>query len=137
MTPLARDLGDTGAPFRWDDDRRARIRAELDAYFFHLYGIDREDTDYILETFQSATGGLKHNEIAKYGTYRTKDFVLAEYDRMAVAGPDLAHPLTDGQNYTSALTPPPGHGSRHRPRLPLGDGASIAGSATRPSSRCS
>jgi hypothetical protein len=23
MTPLARDLGDEGEPFRWDEDRRA------------------------------------------------------------------------------------------------------------------
>jgi hypothetical protein len=40
MTPLARDLGDEGEPFRWDEDRRARLRAELDAFFFRLYGID-------------------------------------------------------------------------------------------------
>src|SRR5690606_12672158 len=51
MAPFARDLGDTGAPFRWDEDRRAVIRAELDARFFHLYGIDRDDTAYILDTF--------------------------------------------------------------------------------------
>jgi hypothetical protein len=27
MTPLARDLGDKGEPFRWDDERRAQLRA--------------------------------------------------------------------------------------------------------------
>ena len=27
------------------------MRAELDAAFFHLYGIDRDDVDYIMETF--------------------------------------------------------------------------------------
>jgi hypothetical protein len=114
MTPLARDLGDSSAPFRWDECRRAQIRAELDAFFFHLYGIDFDDTDYILETFQSDSGGgLKNNEIAKYGTYRTKDLVLAEYDRMAAAGASLTNPLVDGENYVSTLTPPPGHGPRH------------------------
>ncbi|SFL06607.1 N-6 DNA Methylase [Streptosporangium canum] len=114
MAGLARDLGDSGAPFQWDEERRARIRAELDAYFFHLYGIAREDADYILETFQSDSGGgLKNNEIAKYGTYRTRDLVLAEYDRMAAAGVSLTAPLIDGENYTSILTPPPGHGPRH------------------------
>ncbi|MEO3826037.1 DNA methyltransferase [Actinomadura sp. B10D3] len=114
MAGLARDLRDTGKPFQWDEGRRAQIRAELDAYFFHLYGIDREDTDYILETFQSDSGGgLKNNEIAKYGTYRTKDLVLAQYDRMAAVGVDLDGPLLDGENYTSTLTPPPGHGPRH------------------------
>ena len=86
MTPLARDLGDEGEPFRWDEDRRAQLRAELDAFFFRLYGIDdRDDVDYILETFQTETGGLKHNEIRDHGEYRTKRLVLAEYDRMAAA----------------------------------------------------
>ncbi|TDE37767.1 DNA methyltransferase [Actinomadura sp. 6K520] len=113
MTSLAHDLGDSGEPFRWDEERRAQIRAEMDAYFFHLYGINREDTDYILETFQTETGGLKNNEIAKYGTYRTKELVLAEYDRMAAVGVDLDKPLVDGENYTSTLNPPPGHGLRH------------------------
>ncbi|MFJ7072869.1 Eco57I restriction-modification methylase domain-containing protein [Streptomyces sp. NPDC098781] len=113
MTPLAHDLNDEGEPFRWDEARRAQLRAELDAYFLHLYGISAEDTDYILETFQSESGGLKNNEIAKYGEYRTKRLVLTEYDRMATAGLSLEKPLVDGETYTSTLTPPPGHGPRH------------------------
>ncbi|CAL9389181.1 hypothetical protein SUDANB6_01223 [Streptomyces sp. enrichment culture] len=115
MTPLARDLGDEGEPFRWDEDRRAQLRAELDAYFFHLYGISREDTDYILESFQSESGGLKNNEIAKFGEYRTKRLVLTEYDRMATAGLTLEKPLIEGESgtYRSPLTLPPGHGPRH------------------------
>jgi hypothetical protein len=113
MTPLARDLGDEGEPFRWDEARRAQLRAELDAYFFHLYGISAEDTDYILETFQSESGGLKNNEIAKYGEYRTKRLVLTEYNRMAQAGLTLESPLVGSEAYTSPLTPPPGHGPRH------------------------
>ncbi|MFF4480239.1 Eco57I restriction-modification methylase domain-containing protein [Streptomyces sp. NPDC001520] len=113
MVPLARDLSDAGGPFRWDETRRAQIRAELDAYFFHLYGISRDDAHYILESFQSESGGLKNNEIAKYGHYRTKDLILAEYDRMAAAGVSLTTPLVDRENYASTLTPPPGHGPRH------------------------
>ncbi|MFJ8715759.1 Eco57I restriction-modification methylase domain-containing protein [Streptomyces violaceus] len=115
MTPLARDLGDEGEPFRWDEDRRVQLRAELDAYFFHLYGISREDTDYILESFQSESGGLKNNEISAFGEYRTKRLVLTEYDRMATAGLTLESPLTEGESgtYRSPLTPPPGHGPRH------------------------
>ncbi|WP_284575622.1 DNA methyltransferase [Streptomyces sp. 2P-4] len=109
MEALARDLGDTGAPFIWDEDRRTVIRAELDALFFHLYGITRDDVDYILDTFPI----VKRKDEAKYGTYRTKDLILAEYDRMAAAGVSLTTPLVDGENYTSTLTPPPGHGPRH------------------------
>ncbi|MEV0597611.1 hypothetical protein AB0I38_39980, partial [Nonomuraea cavernae] len=116
MVGLAQDLEDYGEPFHWDDGRRARIRAELDAYFFHLYGINRSDADYIQESFQSETGGLKNNEIAKYGTYRTKNLVLAEYDRMAAAGVSLENPLIDGENFVSTLTPAPGHGPRHPAR---------------------
>lgn len=109
MTSLARDLGDTGAAFRWDEERRVVIRAELDALFFHLYGISRDDVDYILDTFPI----VKRKDDAEYGTYRTKDLILAEYDRMADAGVSLTNPLVDGENYTSTLIPPPGHGPRH------------------------
>jgi hypothetical protein len=106
MTPLARDLGDTGAPFPWDEDRRALLRAELDAFFFHLYGIERDDVDYVMETFQTENGGLKHNDITKYGTYRTKDLVLDAYDRMAAAD-------TAGVPYETLVAPQPGQGPRH------------------------
>jgi hypothetical protein len=109
MTPLARDVGDEGEPFRWDEDRRARLRAELDAYFFRLYGIDdKADVDYILETFQTETGGLKHNEIKEHGRYRTKYWVLAGYDRMAAAE-------ASGVPYEPTLPDKPGSGPRHPP----------------------
>ncbi|MGH3783101.1 MAG: hypothetical protein ACRDRO_21380 [Pseudonocardiaceae bacterium] len=121
MAPLARDLGDTGVPFCWDEDRRFQLRAELDAYFLHLYGISREDADYVLETFQSASGGgLKNNEIAKYGHYRTKSLVLAEFDRVAAVGVSFDTPLVDGERFSSSLTPRPGHGPRHPVSRPVG-----------------
>ncbi|WP_405668988.1 Eco57I restriction-modification methylase domain-containing protein [Streptomyces sp. NBC_00055] len=109
MAPLAHDLGDAGSPFCWDEIRRAIIRAELDALFFHLYGIDRDDVDYILETFPI----VKRKDEAKYGSYRTKELILAEYDRMAAVGVSLENPLVDCHNYASTLTPPPGRGPRH------------------------
>jgi hypothetical protein len=111
MAAFARDLGDTGAPFRWDPDRRAVIRAELDALFFHLYGITRDDTAYILDTFNVT----RDNDIKAHGTYRTKDLILAEYDRMAAAGLTLETPLKEGESgtYRSTLMPPPGRGPRH------------------------
>jgi hypothetical protein len=111
MRPFARDLGDTGTPFLWDPDRRAVIRAELDALFFHLYGITRDDAAYILDTFNV----VRDNDIKAHGEYRTKNLILAEYDRMAAAGLTLENPLTEGESgtYRSTLTPPPGHGPRH------------------------
>ncbi|WP_369029474.1 Eco57I restriction-modification methylase domain-containing protein [Streptomyces adonidis] len=112
MAPLASDLGDAASSaFRWDEERRSVIRAELDALFFHLYGINREDTSYILETFPI----VKRKDEEKYGEYRTKKLILAEYDRMAAASLTLENPLTEGESgtYRSTLTPPPGHGPRH------------------------
>ncbi|MEU2366259.1 DNA methyltransferase [Streptomyces noursei] len=114
MVYLARDLGDTGTPFRWDESRRTIIRAELDALFFHLYGITRDDVSYILDTFPI----VKLKDEAAHGTYRTKDLILAEYDRMAAAGLTLETPLAESESgtYRSTLTPPPGQGPRHPAR---------------------
>lgn len=99
------------SPFRWDADRRAVIRAELDALFFHLYGITRDDTAYILDTFNVT----RDNDVKAHGEYRTKTLILAEYDRMAAAGLTLETPLDESETgtYRSTLTPPPGHGPRH------------------------
>ena len=102
MEPFARDLGDDGPPFRWDEDRRFLMRAELDAAFFHLYGIDRDDVDYIMETFPI----VKRKDIAAHGTYRTKEAILKIYDAMAAA-------TSAGVPYQSELTPLPGKGPRH------------------------
>jgi hypothetical protein len=59
-----------------------------------------------METFQTETGGLKNNDIAKYGTYRTKNLILDVYDRMSAAD-------TAGVPYGTMIAPPPGDGPRH------------------------
>jgi hypothetical protein len=35
----------------WKESERAILRAELDAAFFHLYQIERDDAEYMLSTF--------------------------------------------------------------------------------------
>ncbi|HEY0149567.1 MAG TPA: N-6 DNA methylase [Allosphingosinicella sp.] len=94
MTPFARDLGYHGPPFAWDEERRAGLRAELDAWFALAYGLSRDELRYVLdprdvmgadypsETFRV----LQKNEIAKYGEYRTRRLVLAAYDAQVAAG---------------------------------------------------
>ncbi|MEU2063290.1 DNA methyltransferase [Streptomyces sp. NPDC013455] len=109
LSGFARELGDTGGPFHWDPERRAVLRAELDAFFFHLYGVSRDDTAYVLDTFNVT----RANDVKEHGRYRTKELVLAEYDRMTAAGLTTGTPLVDGHTYTSTLTPPPGRGPRH------------------------
>jgi hypothetical protein len=36
-------------PFKWDEERRALLRAELDAYYARLYGLTRKQLRYILD----------------------------------------------------------------------------------------
>jgi len=36
-------------PFKWDEERRARLSAELDAYYARLYGLTRKQLRYILD----------------------------------------------------------------------------------------
>ena len=53
-----------------------------------------------METFTTETGGLKHNDIAKYGSYRTKETILELYDRMTAAD-------TARVRYQTPIIPPP------------------------------
>ena len=66
-------------PFIWDVDRRFTLRCDLDALYFHLYEISRDDVDYIMETFPL----MKRKDMAEYGSYRTKEVILAKYDELA------------------------------------------------------
>ena len=97
LEPFALDVGFDTSPFRWDPERRFVIRCELDAAFFHLYGIERDDADYIMEQFPIVR---RHDEKA-YGSYRTKDTILRYYDRMKEA-------MDGGAGFESELEPPPG-----------------------------
>ena len=79
MAPFARDLGYDGPPFIWNDEQRRHLRARLDALYFHLYRLSREDAAYILDTFPIVR---RHDEAA-FGHYRTKAMVLAYYNALA------------------------------------------------------
>ena len=92
MAPFARDMGhvdDTGGvepPFSWNEDRRLRLRAKLDAVFFHLYGVtDRDDIRYIYSTFPI----VEHEEKAAYGgAYRSCELYLTWMNALAAGNPD-------------------------------------------------
>jgi hypothetical protein len=92
LQPFARDCGDEGPPFIWDPDRRFRLQCELDAAFFHLYGVSRDDADYILGTFAV----LERTETRTHGEFRTRRLVLECYDALAYAS-------ATGQPYVSPL----------------------------------
>jgi hypothetical protein len=57
MRPLAEAAGFQEGVHKWKEAERAELRAELDAAYFHLYGITRDDAEYILSTFQGMTDG--------------------------------------------------------------------------------
>lgn len=84
----AKDLGYTGPPFSFKSDRRAKLKAELDAYYAKLYGLTRDELCFILnptnikeENYPSETFRvLKNNEINNHGEYRTQRLVLEAWD---------------------------------------------------------
>jgi hypothetical protein len=90
MSAFASGLGYDGPPFAWDEDGRSLLRAELDAWYAHAYGLSRDELRYVLdpadpmgpdypsETFRV----LKNNEIRRFGEYRTQRLVLDAWDRM-------------------------------------------------------
>lgn len=103
LAPFARDLGHDGPPFVWDEDRRAHLRADLDAFYARAYGMTRDELRYILdpadvkgpdypsETFRV----LKEKEIRQHGEYRTQRLVLAAWDRMEADGTFVELGLAD------------------------------------------
>jgi hypothetical protein len=90
LSAWAQDLGHSGPPFPFNTDRRAQLRAELDAYYARLYGLTRDELRYILdpsdvmgddypsETFRV----LKNGEMREFGEYRTQRLVLAAWDQL-------------------------------------------------------
>ena len=46
-------------------------RARLDALYFHLYGIGRDDADYILSTFLI----VERQDRTAHGRYLTRDLI--------------------------------------------------------------
>lgn len=67
-------------PDRRDTGDRAQLRAEIDAYVAHLYGLSRDDFAYILDTFPV----LKRKEEKAFGEFMSKRKCLEEYDRIKI-----------------------------------------------------
>lgn len=98
LAPFARDMGHLDAagevlpPFVWDEDRRLRLRAKLDALYFILYGVfdpadpaqSRDDIRYIYSTFPI----VEREETAKWGSFRSRDLCLAWINALMAGQPD-------------------------------------------------
>lgn len=88
-------------PYGWMPERRAELRAELDAYYAHFYGLTRDELRYILDPADAPFGpggallgpdypsetfrGLKKNEEKAFGEYRTRRLVLEAWDSLAIS----------------------------------------------------
>ncbi|MDC0743215.1 Eco57I restriction-modification methylase domain-containing protein [Polyangium mundeleinium] len=96
LEAFARDVGYEGQPFQWDGERRFLLRCELDAAFFHLYGLSRDDTEHILDTFPI----VRRDDEKAHGEYRTKLVILEMYDAMTEA-------VRFARPYETRLDPPP------------------------------
>ena len=79
MKPFARDLGYNGPPFIWNEEERGHLRARLDALYFHLYGLSRDDAKYVLDTFPI----VRREDEAAFGRYRTRDLILTYMNALA------------------------------------------------------
>jgi hypothetical protein len=111
LAPFARDLGHNGSPFAWNEERRAHLRADLDAFYARAYGLSRDELRYILdptdvkdvdypsETFRV----LKEREIRQLGEYRTRRLVLDAWDRMEADGTFASLGLGAGQAAVAAV----------------------------------
>ncbi|MCB1451396.1 MAG: hypothetical protein KDJ67_15025, partial [Nitratireductor sp.] len=92
MASFARDMGHVDPdgvvkpPFLWDEERRLKLRAKLDAVFFHLYGVtDRDDVRYIFSTFPI----IERQEKDAYGgRFRSCELCLAYMNALAASDPD-------------------------------------------------
>jgi hypothetical protein len=96
LEPFARDTGYDGPPFIWNPGRRFLLRCELDAAFFHLYGLSHDEAAYVMETFPI----VRKNDEKIHGEYRTKRVILEIYD-------EIAKVIRTGGTYTTRLDPPP------------------------------
>ena len=69
--------------------------AQLDACFFRLYGVERHEIEYIMDTFPI----VRRKDHAAYGEYRTARVILECYDAMTKAA-------DSGDPYRTMLDPP-------------------------------
>jgi hypothetical protein len=79
MRPLAEACGMRNPIHKWRPEERAALMAELDAAYFLLYGVSRDDAAYILSTF-TGTRRIDEKETSRF---RTSDLILEAYDKLS------------------------------------------------------
>ena len=87
LQPFAQAQGYDGAPFLWEPEARRHLRARLDALYFILYGISRDDAGYVLDSFPI---NRRNDEQAHQGRYLTKELILAYMNALAAGDTESA-----------------------------------------------
>ncbi len=76
--------------FLWNEQRRAILKAELDAYYARLYGLTKAELAYLLDPsevhgpdFPSETFRvLKEAEIQEFGEFRSRRLIFEAFERL-------------------------------------------------------
>jgi hypothetical protein len=92
---MAQGLGLSRA-FRWDPERRFQMQCELDAFFFHQYGLSKPEVIHILGQFPI----IERRDNDRHGHFRTRDTVLGIFDQMT-------NSHRAGRPYETSIVPPP------------------------------
>lgn len=79
MRPFAQAAGFDPPVHRWNPAERARLRAELDAAYFLLYGLAHDDVEYVLSTFAGSNAPYEEAPLLPPIT----NSVLEVYDELA------------------------------------------------------
>jgi hypothetical protein len=77
LSKFANDLGYFGEPFEWNEAQRLTLQLELDAIFFHLYELDIDDLDYIIESF----GIIKKRDLSNTNHFYTKEKLIELFNQ--------------------------------------------------------
>jgi len=86
LTYTASDLDEWGSdleyedtPYHWDEEVRRSLRVDLDAMFFHLYDLTRDEVDHVLDSFTT----VAKREKSIHGDYKLKREILDRYDELS------------------------------------------------------
>ena len=87
-------LKETNCSPVWNDEERLQLRCELDAHIAQLYGLTRDELEFVLDPSESKSPdypsvtfpGLKNKELKRYGEFRTRRLVLEAFDKLEKYG---------------------------------------------------
>jgi hypothetical protein len=76
LRAFARQCGHRGAAYRLDEEERWRLRCEIDAACFRLYGLNRGEVEHVLESFPVLT----RKETRQHGHFRSAARILELFE---------------------------------------------------------